>query len=641
MSNDGLQSEQLRKALSWANAGWPVFPFDPESKKPVAEWQKLATTDCTVLTTHWGHYPEDTPAIVPGLVGCLVVDVDVKNGKDGEKSLAALEIEHGFESWEVPQQHTPRGGRHLFFRGVGETSAGKLGEGIDTRGGTASGGLGFVHCYGDPPLVSDVPPAPASLVARIAYRDLAKSDETQKPRVEPDQPANVAKALAYVRSLDTPAEGERNDKVFRIAATLKDLGLSMAKAFELLEDHPSVTGDPPLCEDNPEEFNTTVRSAWRNGQLQPGIHGIDEQTRNEAAKGFDVGENQPKIIKKPRRFTLWPERANRPPPNWLIEDLLAERSLAGLYGLGGSYKSFLALDIALAVATGSEFLGRKLPPAPVVYVTGEGSPDARVLAALTKYPNPGNMLAFQEGLDLDNEEDCEELRQSINKAVEKHWHRPPALAVVDTLARATPGMEENSARDMGRAVQTCDSLKEAYQCCVLLLHHTPKGGQGWRGSSAVWNALDTAIEIRKGKGNRAYIEVTRQKDAETGAIFEMALESRKTGRERQGKPETSLAVVNLAPIEKNRERSKVAQTKAVEDLRADACRKILRNTAPGIEVSPGQLAGQVQKLLGDNTSRGATLAYIKSVVKKGVLQEDHALAEFVFDINYLLFQRKG
>jgi hypothetical protein len=411
----------------------------------------------------------------------------------------------------------------------------------------------------------------------------------------------------------------------------------MAKVFELLEDHPHVLGDPPLEE---EEVNQTVRSAWKSGQLQPGILATDTEARNAAAAGFHVEENRPKAIKKPRRFSLWPERANRPPPNWLIEDLLAERSLAGLYGLGGSYKSFLALDMAIAVATGSEFLGHRLNRGPVVYVSGEGSPDARMLAALTKYPDPNTLMAFQEGLNLDDADDCAELQAAIDDAVAKVWSRPPALIVVDTLARATPGMEENSARDMGRAVEACDRLKELYGCCVLLVHHTPKGGNGWRGSSAVWNALDTAIEIRKGKGNAAYIEVTRQKDAEIGAVYEMTLESRETGRTRGGKAETSLAVTRLAPIAKDRERTKAAQARVVEDLRAEACRKILMATAPGIEVGPAELAGQVQKSLGGNTSRGATLAYIKSVVKKGVLQEEHALSEFVLDIKYLIFGRR-
>jgi hypothetical protein len=281
----------LDRALAWAAAGWPVFPCNSNGYPAIKEWQKKATTDeATIRAWDW---TDARVAAVPGLAGCFVIDVDVKNGKDGEASLAKLEAEHGFEAWEYPQQETPTGGRHLFLHGQAPSSVQRLlGEGLDTRGGTEEGGLGFVYAYSDGPpcAASDCLAAPPGLLQALAKGKREVSEDRETPRVELDQPANVERALAYVRNLPSPDEGQRNISVFKTACTLKDLGLSLSKIFEVLEDHPSVTGTPPLCEENEEEFNATVRSAYKNGQRQPGIDAIDEEARNAAAQGFDLGE---------------------------------------------------------------------------------------------------------------------------------------------------------------------------------------------------------------------------------------------------------------------------------------------------------------------------------------------------------------
>ena len=51
---------------------------------------------------------------------------------------------------------------------------------------------------------------------------------------------------------------------------------------------------------------------------------------------------------------------------------------------------------------------------------------------------------------------------------------PVRMIVVDTLARAMPGSDENGAKDMGLVVEQCDRLRDAFQCLTLLVHHTGK-----------------------------------------------------------------------------------------------------------------------------------------------------------------------
>jgi hypothetical protein len=72
----------------------------------------------------------------------------------------------------------------------------------------------------------------------------------------------------------------------------------------------------------------------------------------------------------------------------------------------------------------------------------------------------------------------------------------PVLIVVDTLARAMKGGDENSAQDMGALNDAMSALIEATGACVLLIHHSGKNkGAGARGSSALLGAIDTELEV--------------------------------------------------------------------------------------------------------------------------------------------------
>lgn len=645
----------LERALAWAAAGWPVFPCYADGKPLVKEWQKRATTDENEIR----RWRWERVACVPGLAGCFVIDVDVKNGKDGERSLSLLEDEHGFEAWEIPQQATPSGGRHLFFAGTARTSVQRaLGAGLDTRGGSEDGGLGFIYCYtNEPPCtVSGVSPSSETLLARLQGPLNPVSEETQKPRVELDQPANVERGLAYLRQCGVPAEGERNIEVFKMVCVLKDLGLSMAKVFELVEDHPSTTGDPPLCVESEEEFNTTVRSAYKSGQLQPGIHAIDEEARNAAAAGFDLREttigmpadtgrsrgSSPAV----RRYTLWSEERNKPSPPWLIRGLLAKVSLAGIYGPGGSYKSFIILDAALAIASGKEeWAGLQItdPGAPIVYVAGEGSATGRAKAwEAVKGQVGGDKFVTYHGLDLSDPAQLQGFQEDLTQLYDL-WKRPPGLVIFDTLARAAPGQDENSAKDMGVIVQAADDIKTFCQCCVVLIHHTPKGKEEWRGSGAVWNALDTGILVRRGKTpGHASIRLERQKDGVAGKSWAITLEEVATGRKDGEEDEKSLVVKTIEARIKEEQQAvqadKVAtQAKmrdiAVSELRAKAAVGIITSLAPDWEIGVPALVEQAAIELGPQADKAAFASWVRSVVKKGEVDGSHPLALYLCGVS--------
>jgi replicative DNA helicase len=127
----------LAAALTYADRGWHVLPIPRGRKYPrFEEWQNLATIDTDLIGVWFERWPDDGVGIACGAVsGIFVIDVDVNDGKVGDKTLRDLEAIHG----ELPETYTvrtPTGGWHYYFRydSARPISNGKLGLHVDTRG---------------------------------------------------------------------------------------------------------------------------------------------------------------------------------------------------------------------------------------------------------------------------------------------------------------------------------------------------------------------------------------------------------------------------------------------------------------------------------------------------------------------------
>ena len=89
-----------------------------------------------------------------------------------------------------------------------------------------------------------------------------------------------------------------------------------------------------------------------------------------------------------------------------------------------------------------------------------------------------------------------------------------SLIVIDTVARALLGADENSATDIGKFVRACDAIKEHTGAAVLGIHHSGKdGGKGMRGSSALLGAVDTSVKVKR-TADVITLTTEKQKDAE-------------------------------------------------------------------------------------------------------------------------------
>ncbi len=138
--NEVMLVAVLEAALDYAESGIPVFPCNPDNKRPLTEHGfKDASTDTAQIRSWWREHPRAMIGVPTGAAsGIFVIDLDVdeKKGVDGRQTYKELCQAHGgfpITSFQV----TPRGGLHFLFRDQGlsvRNSAGKLGPGIDVRG---------------------------------------------------------------------------------------------------------------------------------------------------------------------------------------------------------------------------------------------------------------------------------------------------------------------------------------------------------------------------------------------------------------------------------------------------------------------------------------------------------------------------
>jgi hypothetical protein len=102
--------------------------------------------------------------------------------------------------------------------------------------------------------------------------------------------------------------------------------------------------------------------------------------------------------------------------------------------------------------------------------------------------------------------------------------RCDGVLIIDTLARAAAGLDENSSREMGQVIEAASRLQREVGGLVVLVHHTGKdGSKGPRGHSSLLAALDAAIRVDQ-KGNRRTWTLDKAKDAEDGREHDFELE---------------------------------------------------------------------------------------------------------------------
>lgn len=231
--------------------------------------------------------------------------------------------------------------------------------------------------------------------------------------------------------------------------------------------------------------------------------------------------------KKQLVLEAWDEIKDEP-VEWLISKIIPKKGFVALYGPPGSFKSFIALDIAAAIARGTQWMGQEATPSEngaVIYIAGEGHGGigARIKACRIHHEIhesiPIYILRHQVNL-RSSAEDINSLMIAVAELAETRQLKID-LIVIDTLARAFGGGNENSSDDMGAFITSCGHLQEVFDSALLVIHHSGKDqAKGLRGHSSLLGAVDTELELlRFDDQQKGVVTVSKQKDGEDGVRY--------------------------------------------------------------------------------------------------------------------------
>ena len=202
-------------------------------------------------------------------------------------------------------------------------------------------------------------------------------------------------------------------------------------------------------------------------------------------------------------------------PDELVEGLMTIGSSVVVYGDSNSGKTFWALSVATAIATGTDCYGRKTDPGLVVYLASESPSSIRSrMQAIKKYHgcNLENLAMVPVPMNFYNgDQDAQDVIELV-RAIEQIKGKRVRLIIGDTLARMSAGANENSGEDMGPVMARFDQVAQSTGAALMIIHHNgkdaAKGARGWSGIRA---HIDTEIEVTEKEGTRS-VTVTKQRE---------------------------------------------------------------------------------------------------------------------------------
>lgn len=538
----GRQATTLEWARYYVSRGWPAVPARMGTKFPAGEWLRYQTTTPTdqQLVDWFGQQGFTRLGIVTGAAsGVIVADFD---GETGMETLSRLDS-RGFPT--STRQFTPSGGCHVLLKHPGlyvptrkwrESPWRDQLPGMDIRGDG-----GFIMAapsvgaeYGEYAWDVDAHPADAILAdAPAVFADLICQSATPSSTGGRDLPLSRAPTAL---GLDLGQINDGRETYMRNTVLAVTRGL-----YDSLGRMPT---EQEVFEEGWPQYSTRVDLS-RAGRGENEFRAKVRYTLARLARGAVPSFTVPVVAADPFVVSVEPPNGAEPtkhkrgiqllslaeievlpPPEWLIAGLIPEKGIVIPYGPPKAGKTFVVLSMGLHIAAHRDWMGRKVNGGGVVYVAGEGvgGLSVRLRAMREAYQIPAN-IPFWVVPRAINFRDTNAVSALLAAIKETVFDEPISLVVLDTLARAMPGVDENSAEEVGIVIAACDELKFELGATIMPIHHAGKDiEKGLRGSSAIHGALDASLQIT-GTGDRVTVKNDNQKDAEQAAPF--VLEMRK------------------------------------------------------------------------------------------------------------------
>jgi hypothetical protein len=422
----------LDAALQYAAHGWRVFPLVPGAKQPLtAHGFRDATTDEDQILSWWSSTPEANIGIATGRgSGIVVLDIDMKNAKDGYTSAKEL----GIDPADTPVQVvTASRGAHLYFAydaAIGN-SASKLGVGLDTRG---EGGYVVVppsQIKGQPYMWLGSFKQPPSKVPAAMIEKMQAPASLASKRTTDD----------WLHLLDGVGEGSRQDTLPRIVGKLYASApdFAMARALAHLWNE---RNQPPLSAKEVDEC-------------------CDRIERKEDAKG-----NQADFISL--------ADVEMTPIPWLWPGYLPQGAVTLLVGDPGKGKTLVSLDLAARVSAGKPWpdeTPNTHGPATVIVLTAEDDlgytvrPRIEVAGGDVSRIKVVNQSIAKPTLSLTKSLDW--LKQEIEQS-------GVMLLVIDPLSAYMPGVDCFKDNEVRSHLAPFVQLTQQHGVTVLAIVHMSK-----------------------------------------------------------------------------------------------------------------------------------------------------------------------
>lgn len=231
-------------------------------------------------------------------------------------------------------------------------------------------------------------------------------------------------------------------------------------------------------------------------------------------------------------------------PDPLIEGLLDQGALSVICAAPNQGKTFIAMDMAYHVSVGAPWADLATSQAPILYISLEGKHGMklRAKALIDKFGAQAKNAPFYMWFEHLNfyGEHAASIRNICRYAdrIGAAQRKAVGLIIIDTLARAMSGADENSVQEMGIFIKAVDQIREHTGAHVMVVHHTGKDPKrGARGSNSLLGAVDTEIMIA-----RDAITITKQRDHATDFAASFTKEPRIVGVASNGKPMKSCTI---------------------------------------------------------------------------------------------------
>jgi hypothetical protein len=232
------------------------------------------------------------------------------------------------------------------------------------------------------------------------------------------------------------------------------------------------------------------------------------------------------------------------PGAYRIKGIVEDGDFAVLFGPSGGGKTFVALDIGHAIATGrASIFGRRVKQAPVLLCSLEGARGlGKRVQAINREIGPApHLYVYRKSLVLFQND---EMVARLAATIQRHHIR---VVIIDTLARAMAGGKENAPEDMGAMIKAFGEIAETTGAHVMIVHHTGKDeSKGGRGHNSLKAAADVEIEVTGDNGDHI-IRLSKVKDGQDGERFAFKLRVIHLGVDDDGDDITTCVVEETGP----------------------------------------------------------------------------------------------